>query len=107
MMVDTTVYGYYLPDSGPVCMPCIYGALERGTPLQLTGADTSYDPDASPLYYLDDDGRGLYCDECGDAIFEADADYCSEHDDFTCMPGCRDDDDDEPETYDAEEDTEA
>ena len=59
MMTDTTIYGYY-SDGGAVCSSC-YDPERDGRP----GEEGVY-----PLYYLEDDGNGLSCDECCEYIFE-------------------------------------
>lgn len=89
MMVDTTVYGW-LNDGGVTCARCtgldhwngrLDGILAEGV---------------RPIYSLDDDGRGLSCDDCGEYVFEPDDSYCGDCDDFDC--DCKDDEDDEDDT---------
>lgn len=60
MMVDTTVYGY-VADGGVACPDC-YDPID-------TGGEES----ASRIYSTDDtDAHGLFCDGCGEPIFEPD-----------------------------------
>jgi hypothetical protein len=61
-MTDTTIYGYTI--GGEAFHP---GCLANGSGLQVEGK-------AYGLYDLDDDGEGLWCDACGEAIFEDDED---------------------------------
>jgi hypothetical protein len=87
MMIDTTVYGLYDGSGGiyhndPECVP--------GTLLEASSGEHVYaylddDMDAhtlAPMYYLDDDGRGLYCEACTMPVFDPDENYCSDHDDW-------------------------
>ncbi len=65
MMVDTTIYGYYVPDLGPICTDCVVIDDETNEP----------ENDAQALFSHDDtENEATICDLCGSIIFEEDAD---------------------------------
>ena len=76
MMVNTNVYGYYVPDAGFACLDC-------APPRDGDGGDT-----LQPLFYLDDeDPHGTACDDCGAYIFEP-VERHTPKPDGTCDYGC-------------------
>jgi hypothetical protein len=78
MMVDTTVYALlgdgYIVHNHEDCAPNAAQAIDgRHQYIDLeTGAELQ------PIYYLDDDGRGMTCDHCTLYIFEPSCPECGD-----------------------------
>lgn len=85
MMVDTTVYGL-VGDGGIMhansdCVPGLMTAEDGSHTYAAPAGDGTF-AELHPVYYLDDDGRGLTCDSCSEYIWEPAEDYCGDCDDF-------------------------
>jgi hypothetical protein len=83
MMVDTTVHGLYDGDTGiyhnsPDCVDGLMSA-DDGSHL-FAASDGDSVTLMRPLYYTDDDGRGMTCESCGLYVFEPYERYCSDCD---------------------------